>query len=128
LAKVNDPEVKAFIEKCTAHVSERLPAKALLMDPFLQSDWDGDSVGRSSRSRTQHSGKYTLLINSKWTIYFCLPSNVSNVGNNFDNQSIGKSANDNSAETGREFTVEGQRRDVNTIFLKLRIADSSGIL
>lgn len=102
LAKVNDPEVKAFIEKCTAHVSERLPAKALLMDPFLQSDWDGDSVGRSSRSRTQHSG------------------------NNFNNQSIGKSANDNSAETGREFTVEGQRRDVNTIFLKLRIADSSG--
>jgi WNK lysine deficient protein kinase len=61
-------------------------------------------------------------------IYFCLPSNVSNAGNNFDNQSIGKSANDNSAETGREFTVEGQRRDVNTIFLKLRIADSSGIL
>jgi WNK lysine deficient protein kinase len=62
LAKVNDPEVKAFIEKCTAHVSERLPAKALLMDPFLQSDWDGESVGRSSRSRNQHSGKYTLYI------------------------------------------------------------------
>ena len=102
LAKVNDPEVKAFIEKCIAHVSERLPAKALLMDPFLQSDWDGDSFGRSSRSRAQHSG------------------------NNFDNQSIGKSTGDTSVDTSREFTVEGQRRDVNTIFLKLRIADSSG--
>ncbi|PNY17017.1 putative serine threonine-protein kinase WNK2-like protein, partial [Trifolium pratense] len=102
LAKVNDPEVKAFIEKCTAHVSERLPAKALLMDPFLQSNWDGESVGLSSRSRNQHSG------------------------DNFDNQSIEKSAKDNFVETSREFTVEGQRRDVNTIFLKLRIADSSG--
>lgn len=29
---------------------------------------------------------------------------------------------------GREFTVEGHRKDVNTIFLKLRIADSSGSL
>ncbi|GAU29908.1 hypothetical protein TSUD_148160 [Trifolium subterraneum] len=102
LAKVNDPDVKAFIEKCTAHVSERLPAKALLMDPFLQSNWDGESVGLSSLSGNQDSG------------------------NNFDNQSIEKGAKDNFVETSREFTVEGQRRDVNTIFLKLRIADSSG--
>lgn len=60
MAKVNDPEVKAFIEKCIANVSQRLPARVLLMDPFLQSDYDGDSVGRSSRSKTQHTGKYTL--------------------------------------------------------------------
>lgn len=33
---------------------------------------------------------------------------------------------DFSAETSRDFTVQGQRKDVNTIFLKLRIADSSG--
>ncbi|CAK8566710.1 unnamed protein product [Lathyrus sativus] len=102
LAKVNDPEVRAFIEKCIAHVSQRLPAKTLLMDPFLQSDFDGDSVGRSSRSRTQHSG------------------------NKFDDLPRAKSDKDNSVEANREFTVEGQRRDVNTIFLKLRIADSSG--
>lgn len=102
LAKVTDPEVKAFIEKCISRASDRLPAKALLMDPFLQSDYDGDSVGRSSRSGAHHSG------------------------NNFNHQSIGESAKENSVETSWEFTVEGQRRDVNTIFLKLRIADSSG--
>ncbi|ESW10000.1 hypothetical protein PHAVU_009G173100 [Phaseolus vulgaris] len=99
LAKVIDPEVKAFIEKCIAHVSERLSAKDLLTDPFLQSDYDNESVGRSSRSQTHHSG------------------NVSH------NQAI---AVDTSTEASREFTVEGQRRDDNTIFLKLRIADSSG--
>ncbi|ERN13340.1 hypothetical protein AMTRI_Chr09g21650 [Amborella trichopoda] len=36
LAKVNDPQVKAFIEKCLVPASERLPAKELLKDPFLQ--------------------------------------------------------------------------------------------
>jgi len=35
---------------------------------------------------------------------------------------------DTSTDASREFTVEGQRRDNNTIFLKLRIADSSGLL
>lgn len=52
---------------------------------------------------------------------------MSNAENNCDNQPIGESTEDNSVET-REFTVEGQRRDVNTIFLKLRIADPSGLL
>ncbi|BAT79454.1 serine/threonine-protein kinase [Vigna angularis] len=99
LAKVTDPEVKAFIEKCIAHVSERLSAKDLLMDPFLQSDYDNESVGRSSKAQTHHL------------------ANISH------NQAI---VVDTSAEASREFTVEGQRRDNNTIFLKLRIADSSG--
>ncbi|CAJ1974941.1 unnamed protein product [Sphenostylis stenocarpa] len=99
LAKVTNPEVTAFIEKCIAHVSERLSAKELLMDPFLQSDYDNETVGRSSRSQTHHSG------------------NIS------QNQAL---AVDTSLEASREFTVEGQRRDNNTIFLKLRIADSSG--
>lgn len=61
---MTDLEVKAFIEKCIANVSERLPAKDLLMDPFLQSDYDSESGGRS-RSETYHSGKYTLLLNSQ---------------------------------------------------------------
>lgn len=37
LAKVKDPEVRAFIEKCISKVSDRLSARELLMDPFLQS-------------------------------------------------------------------------------------------
>lgn len=31
-------------------------------------------------------------------------------------------------EGSRDFTVEGQRKDMNTIYLKLRIADSTGCL
>ncbi|GJU46329.1 probable serine/threonine-protein kinase WNK10 isoform X1 [Tanacetum coccineum] len=35
LSKVKDPQVKEFIEKCLVPVSQRLPAKELLKDPFL---------------------------------------------------------------------------------------------
>ncbi|XP_038693574.1 probable serine/threonine-protein kinase WNK6 isoform X2 [Tripterygium wilfordii] len=36
LSRVKDPEVKIFIEKCLLPASQRLSAKELLMDPFLQ--------------------------------------------------------------------------------------------
>ncbi|KAM1259489.1 hypothetical protein ACFX2J_038797 [Malus domestica] len=49
LTKVTDPGVKAFIEKCIVKVSERLPAKELLMDHFLQSDDNRESISRSLR-------------------------------------------------------------------------------
>ncbi|MQL96977.1 hypothetical protein Taro_029665 [Colocasia esculenta] len=39
LSKVIDLEVKSFIEKCIAPAAERLPAKELLKDPFLQLDY-----------------------------------------------------------------------------------------
>lgn len=101
LAKVADNGVRAFIEKCIAEVSERLPAKELLGDPFLQSE-DDESVGRSLRVKTHYSAETSHQVN------------------------LDKNAYGSSAETGRDFTVQGQRRDINTIFLKLRISDSTG--
>ncbi|KAK9198119.1 hypothetical protein WN944_013302 [Citrus x changshan-huyou] len=101
LAKVADSGVRAFIEKCIAEVSERLPAKELLGDPFLQSE-DDESVGRSLRVKTHYSAETSHQAN------------------------LDKNAYGSSAETGRDFTVQGQRRDINTIFLKLRISDSTG--
>ncbi|KAF8378216.1 hypothetical protein HHK36_029555 [Tetracentron sinense] len=91
LGKVMNPEVRQFIEKCIGNASERLPAKELLMDHFLQSDEDNGSVGRSLQSNPYHSG-----------------------------------AKDGLPEASRDFTVEGQMKDMNTIFLKLRIADLTG--
>ncbi|KAI9174075.1 hypothetical protein LWI28_011509 [Acer negundo] len=102
LAKVTDPGVRAFIEKCLAKVSDRLPAKELLGDPFLQSDEENDSVGRSLRVKTHHS------------------AGSSDQGTSAEN------AHDSPAEASRDFTLQGQRSGNNTIFLKLRIADSAG--
>lgn len=60
LAKVKDPGVKAFIDKCIAKASDRLPAKELLMDPFLLSDEDSGNVGRSLSSNSRHAGNYRI--------------------------------------------------------------------
>ncbi|KAM7471247.1 hypothetical protein LguiA_009430 [Lonicera macranthoides] len=94
LMKVKDPGVRAFIEKCIANVSDRLPAKELLMDPFLQSyETNGSQPLQPSRPHAVDNGKAPE---------YSVP------------------------ETSRDFTVQGQRKDLNTIFLKLRITDSTG--
>ncbi|OMO63815.1 hypothetical protein COLO4_32206 [Corchorus olitorius] len=99
LAKVTDPGVKLFIEKCIAKVSERLSAKELLGDPFLRFDED-DSVGRSLRPKTPSSD------------------------NSSDQTDFRRSTLQ--SETSVDVKVHGQRKDLNTIFLKLRISDSTG--
>lgn len=57
LAKVKDPVVKAFIEKCIAKVSDRLPARELLVDPFLQLDEDNKTIIPSLPPNPNASGK-----------------------------------------------------------------------
>ncbi|GAA0156908.1 non-receptor serine/threonine protein kinase [Lithospermum erythrorhizon] len=99
LSKVKDPDVKAFIETCIAQASDRLSAKDLLKHPFLQSN---DEAGTSGQSLHQNEP---------------YPDES---GEQIVNH------NDSILESGRDFTVEGQMKDLNTIFLKLRIADSTG--
>ncbi|KAK8982771.1 hypothetical protein V6N11_046681 [Hibiscus sabdariffa] len=89
LAKVSDPGVKLFIEKCIAKVSQRLSAKELLRDPFLQPVEENDSVR--------------------------LNPHVSD-----------SSTNDLQSEGSVDVKVQGQMKDLNTIFLKLWIADAAG--
>ncbi|KAL9261964.1 putative serine/threonine-protein kinase WNK2 [Drosera capensis] len=100
LAKVTDPGVKAFIEKCLADVSERLSAKQLLEDPFLLPDEDHDGVGRSS------------LYNPNLSVSV--------------NQPHLSSEEEPQLGPGRDFMVRGERTDVKTILIKLKIADSTG--
>ncbi|KAL2515620.1 putative serine/threonine-protein kinase WNK2 [Forsythia ovata] len=102
LGKVKNPGVRTFIEKCIAKVSERLTAKELLNDPFLQSEEDSGSIGRSLHSH---------------------PLNADDNSVQFER---GKTPEDTMPEGNLDFSVHGQRKDHNTIFLKLRIADSSG--
>ncbi|XP_049345209.1 probable serine/threonine-protein kinase WNK3 isoform X1 [Solanum verrucosum] len=124
LAKVKDPRVKAFIEKCIAKASERLPAKKLLVDPFLLSDEDSGNVGRSLSFNSGHAGNYVItpFLKCPFIIDFCgIFTDMSD-----DQSNSGRSTKDPLPEGGRDFTVQGQRKDLNTIFLKLRITDSTG--
>ena len=64
-----DPAVKAFIEKCIVKVSDRLSAEALLMDPFLQSDGDRESVHHFSQPKPHYPGKLLLFLYCSNTVY-----------------------------------------------------------
>lgn len=124
LAKVKDPRVKTFIEKCIAEASERLPAKKLLVDPFLLSDEDSGNVDRSLSFNSGHAGNsvITPFLKCPFLIDFCgIFTDMSD-----DQSDSGRSTKDPLPEGGRDFTVQGQRKDLNTIFLKLRITDSAG--
>ncbi|CAI9266284.1 unnamed protein product [Lactuca saligna] len=92
LAKVKDPEVKSFIEKCIAKQSDRLSAKELLMDPFLRDEHD--AMNRPGQSNS--------------------------------NSGPGPGSGSNPPDIARDFTVKGQMKDLNTVFLKLRIEDTTG--
>ncbi|KAL7138889.1 hypothetical protein ABFS83_09G013400 [Erythranthe nasuta] len=105
LEKVKDPGVRKFIEKCISRVSNRLSANELLMDPFLQPDDDSGSIGRSLQPQS---------------------SNANANANADDNGKQHDTGKDTVLEGSRDFMLQGQRKDQNTIFLKLRIADSSG--
>ncbi|CAI0450822.1 unnamed protein product [Linum tenue] len=54
LAKVQDQSVKAFIQKCIASVADRLSARELLIDPFLRSDEESESVAHCIQSNATH--------------------------------------------------------------------------
>ncbi|KAL4559742.1 hypothetical protein LXL04_031887 [Taraxacum kok-saghyz] len=98
LATVKDPEIKSFIEKCIVKVSNRLSAKELLMDDFLQADEDSNHIHKQKKSNPD-PGDDTDNIET--------PSN-------------------SMPDTARDFSVMGQVRDPNTVFLKLRIEDVTG--
>ena len=61
LAKVTDPDVKAFIEKCIAKVSQRLPAGELLKDPFL-CDISPGNISHSLHINVPHPGMIIVPI------------------------------------------------------------------
>uniref|UniRef100_A0A1J3K3X8 non-specific serine/threonine protein kinase n=1 Tax=Noccaea caerulescens TaxID=107243 RepID=A0A1J3K3X8_NOCCA len=93
LANVTDPQVRTFIEKCIAKVSDRLSAKELLDDPFLK----------------------------------CYDEKKEIVTPHKENGCNGREVEDKLSHSATGLlTVEGQRKDLNTIFLKLRITDSKG--
>ncbi|KAL2935681.1 putative serine/threonine-protein kinase WNK2, partial [Bienertia sinuspersici] len=118
LGKVTDPDVKAFIEKCISDVAVRLSAKSLLNDPFL-ADVSPETTRHSSHVNIQlsesGSGSGSGSVSASGSVCGHNKSDIR-----------GRSLSDNSNPVpSRDLSVHGERKDVNTIFIKLRIADSS---
>ncbi|KAG0568475.1 hypothetical protein KC19_6G021800 [Ceratodon purpureus] len=166
LEKVKDPEVRAFVEKCLATASRRLPARELLMDPFLQCDGDREAIESLptitlSKTRADDFEELGVICEDR------TPSlkagefyNSLKVDNDRNHRNERKGREDERSQSGsrrmpalssgrrsddeddpsgstryskdrvrrssRDFRVKGKRKDDDTIFLRLRIADHDG--
>lgn len=141
---VKDPEVRQFIEKCLATASQRLSARELLMDPFLQTDGLGSGccgaevidLGPISRqpSYSSHNGNSYLIANgSSDDLQHESELDYGWEDNSADYEKHGIDLF-NSDEEGSEYepitdvdiTIKGRKGDDGGIFIRLRIGDKEG--
>lgn len=143
LYKVKDPEVREFVEKCLITVTLRLPARELLMDPFLQNDnsgfdlrpvdyWrDFDGIGPMLRQpllNIHNQSNHGSLV-SGYSNYLSFEPEV-----DLDCDRVDFEANEIDLFTSQEdehlehvdITIKGRRSEDDGIFLRLRIADKEG--
>lgn len=127
LGKVTDPEVKSFIEKCLVPASQRLPAKELLKDPFLQSETLKEPIldplqipNKLPRSSsTLNSGPHSMDMDLEYNHSVFTDSNSGSP--HYPVVELQRILQDN------EFRLTGTKNDDNTISLTLRIANLNGM-
>ena len=125
LGKVTDPKVKEFIEKCLVPASERLPARELLKDPFLQFENPKEPIRNPLLLPNQipaslsslNFGPLSMDIDSEYNQSVCTESNCGSPSPVFEFQRM---------HQNNEFRLRGKKNDDNSISLTLRIADPCG--
>ncbi|KAM7472323.1 hypothetical protein LguiA_010506 [Lonicera macranthoides] len=125
LTKVTDPKVKEFIEKCLVPASERLPARELLKDPFLQLENPKEPIHNPLLLPNQilaslsslNFGPLSMDIDSEYNQSVCTESNCGSPSLVFEFQRM---------HQNNEFRLRGKKNDDNSISLTLRIADPCG--
>ncbi|XP_052171092.1 probable serine/threonine-protein kinase WNK10 isoform X2 [Diospyros lotus] len=126
LCKLSDPEVKQFIEKCLVPASQRLPAKELLKDPFLQSETLKEPIRDPLQLPNQlphslsslNSGPLSMDIDADYNHSVCTGSNSGSphsVVVEFQRR-----------HQDNEFRLRGTKNADNSVSLTLRIAHLSG--
>jgi WNK lysine deficient protein kinase len=142
LSKVIDPEIKAFIEKCLVPASQRLSAKELLMDPFVQVNGSAQNISfplpdivlpklGASENRCLMSKGPASSRSEAVSMDLCdtnkLPVNAITV---LDNSTIDVSSSPSveirRLKGGDTFFLKGDQNDENSVSLVLRITDQKG--
>ncbi|KAK6935589.1 Protein kinase domain [Dillenia turbinata] len=128
LAKVTDPEVKQFIEKCIVPASMRLPAKELLKDPFLAPESAKQPIFYDLQSpSTNHLLESTCLLESPTNLmeidfHSDMLSDSNTIAQTPHTTSEIQRSNGNSV-----FKLRGEKDNDNTqVSLTLRIANLGG--
>eukprot|EP00249_Psilotum_nudum_P017089 c26151_g1_i2 orf=423-1907(+) len=155
LDKVKDPRLLEFMEKCLVTASKRLSARELLMDPFLYSEGDHEAVAymphtsqtvmdtdtdglghlievhcnKFATVKISHSEKDTFLYNLDDNSCSTISSSVMDGDWNFSSrlsEPLQHTSRVVKSARNLDFRVKGKRREDDTLFMQLRIADSEG--
>ncbi|XP_059632509.1 probable serine/threonine-protein kinase WNK9 isoform X2 [Cornus florida] len=141
LYKVEDLEVRQFVDKCLATVSHRLTAKELLRDPFLQIDdyssdltrikycRDFDEVGPLFRQPlliNRHNGS-SLVNGCSNYLGYRTENDLDYHPVEFRTKEIDLFTNQEDEHLAHiDITIKGRRKEDDGIFLRLRIGDKEG--
>ncbi|CAO2832108.1 unnamed protein product [Amaranthus hypochondriacus] len=137
LFKVKDPEVRLFVEKCLATVSDRLSAKELLDDPFLQNDDEGYDLRPIKDDRLFDNISKVVPLpckNDSILMNNCFEYAGYEPDHEHEFQTLESAANeielftflDDDDLTDMDISIKGKRRANGDIFLRLRITDKEG--
>ncbi|KAK9072105.1 hypothetical protein SSX86_008537 [Deinandra increscens subsp. villosa] len=126
LSKVKDPQVKEFIEKCLVPLSQRLPAKELLKDPFIAFEIVKEHVldpvkFDSVKQPTPNSSAMDIDRNDNKisSDSSCMKSNTSiPCFASLELQCVN--------ERNETIRLKGEKNEDSSVMLTLRIADFSG--
>ncbi|CAN8270266.1 unnamed protein product [Cochlearia groenlandica] len=136
LSRVQDPEVKQFIEKCLLPASERLSAKELLLDPFLHvnglttnnplplPDIVMPKEGAFGERCLMSEGPPTTRSSRPMSIDLDDDDNLPIV--TFTDNSGSRCIEVRRAKRGNFFVLKGEENDENSVSLILRIVDENG--
>ncbi|XP_031262712.1 serine/threonine-protein kinase WNK8 isoform X2 [Pistacia vera] len=128
LGKVNNPQIKQFIEKCLVPASLRLRAVELLKDPFLACENPKEHVCNPLQLPNIVPMEMNLPQSETH------PMDIDLNYKKLSDSSFAKSNNDTRFLTlelqqfteNKEFRLRGEKNDDNTISFTLRIVDRSG--
>lgn len=138
LYKVKDPEVQQFVAKCLATVSSRLSARELLEDSFLQIDdresdltpiksqRDFNAMSRLLRQPSTEPCDGYLVNTNQCSDAFNLGTQNGMSGHLTDIEPTEIELfdyNDDEHSQNVNISIKGKKRENDSIFLRLRIAD-----
>ncbi|RZC67975.1 hypothetical protein C5167_011666 [Papaver somniferum] len=121
LSKVKDLEMKKFIERCLGPVAQRLPAKELLKDPFLQPK-DSAAAGYCYPKQVSAGSVLTLHEKESSTEQHMLPENTITI-TAVESHPV-PMVEVQRVRRGKEFKLQGVKEDEKSVSFKLKFLNS----
>lgn len=126
LGKVVDPQVKGFIEKCLVPAPQRLPAKDLLKDPFLQFENLNEPIHSLLQSPYQSPRSLSSLKSAPHSMDVDSEYNRSVYTDSHCGSPCAPTLEFQRFHQNNEFKLTGKKNDENSVSLTLRIKCPSG--